>query len=161
MSVTCALSNICAPSDESIGITSWSEWCMKLLEAYRRVFMHSSVHRKVAILEAMEIRKIKSKNIGNTSVKLRDGPLFPPGGGASWFPGGRKFFCTVDWALANFFPQLNVQTIFKILQISHNRGGLCRQFFFQMHLWGRQFISAIFLMQTIFLPIARGIMVRP
>ena len=34
--------------------------------------------------------------------------------------------------------------------------------FFQMHLWGRQFISAIFLNQTSFLPGGGGgIMVRP
>ena len=51
-----------------------------------------------------------------------------------------------------FFSSTDSETIFLIPQISHNRGSLYRQFF-QIHLWGRQFISSIFLKQTIFSPV--------
>ena len=52
-------------------------------------------------------------------------------------------------ALATFSSS-HCADIFLIPQISHNRGGPCRQFF-EMHPLGRQCISAMFLVQT-FLP---------
>ena len=70
-----------------------------------------------------------------------------------------------DLVLANFSSS-HCANIFLIPQISHNRGGPCRQFF-EMHLLGRQCISAMFLMQTFLLnhdnPPApwRKIIVRP
>ena len=80
---------------------------------------------------------------------LRHGPLFSLGRGVLWFLGGRKFFqpSIECWQLFPSTPA--VQTIFLKFPISHNIGGLCRQFF-QIHLWGRQFISAFFSCRQLF-----------
>ena len=95
---------------------------------------------------------VTSNNVIQMSV--RDGPLFSSGGGGGG--GGYRDFQEVG----NFFlPSIEHLQIFFL-------NSLCRHFFkfpkfpisgvasadnfFQMHLWGRQFILTIFLMQTIF-----------
>ena len=66
----------------------------------------------------------------------------------------QQIFFFLRLSAFKFFPQLILQTIFfKFSKFPITRVG-SQTIFCQMHLWGRQFISAIFLMQTIFFPIA-------
>ena len=84
--------------------------------------------------------------------RLKDHYFFLGGGGGDCdFQEAENFFYH-RLSTCKFFPSTHCADNFlKIPQISYNRGGPCRQFF-QMHLWCRQFISAIFLIQTIFFP---------
>ena len=87
---------------------------------------------------------------------LRDGPLFPPGGG-----GGRgivisrrqEFFPPSIERLQVFSSTPAVQTIFLKFPKSCITWVVSADNFFQMNLWSRQFISAFFHMQTIFVQI--------
>ena len=86
------------------------------------------------------------------SCLMRDRPLFLPGGGEGGycdFQEAGNFFYHQLSTCKLFSPHLTVQTIFKFLKFPIT-GVAPADNLFQIHLWGRQFISAIFLMQTTF-----------
>ena len=74
-----------------------------------------------------------------------------PGGYRDFLEAGKNFPLSIEH-LQTFSSTDCADNFLLIPQISHNMGSSCRQFF-QMHVWGRQFISAFFLMQTSFSPI--------
>ena len=79
--------------------------------------------------------------------------IFPRGGGGIVFSRFQEIFFYHRLSACKIFSSTHCADNFLIPQIRIT-GVASADNFFQMHLWCRQFISAIFLMQTIFFPIA-------
>ena len=74
--------------------------------------------------------------------KIRDGPLFFPHGGYCDFQEtGAVFFPLSTERLQIFSSTYCADNFLKISQISHNRVGLCRQFFSDAPLWQTIYFS--------------------